>query len=95
MKDPGPNAVLQQMTTEVYAGASAMSNSFEHVLPSKKKTLASQGVGAGVTSSVGDNVMTYEADDGKGVGFVFMTGNSVGSGVTGEGDGGSVLQIST
>lgn len=46
-------------------------------------------------SSVGGNVLMYGAGDGKGVGFGFMTGNSVGSGVTGEGLGGSVLQIST
>lgn len=48
MNDPLPKLWLQHMTTELKAGASATKNSLEQVTPSKKKTWASQGVGAGV-----------------------------------------------
>ena len=57
-----------------------MINSLLHVSPSKKKTWASHGVGAGV---IGDGV-------GSGV-----IGEGVGSGVMGEGVGGIVLHSST
>lgn len=52
-KDPPPKFWLQHMTTELNAGASATKNSLEQETPSKKKTWASHGVGAGVT---GDGV---------------------------------------
>jgi len=57
MKDPLPKLSLQHMTTELYDEASAMKNSLEQVTPSKKKSRASHGVGAGVIiSSLGEGV---------------------------------------
>ena len=65
MKDPNPNEALQQLTAELYADASATKNSFEHVLPSKKKTWASQGLGAGVTGKGVGSGVTGEGDGGS------------------------------
>jgi hypothetical protein len=77
------------MTTELYEEASAMKNSFEHDKPSKKNTLASQGVGAGVKDSVGREVRA--GGKGEGVGSGVITGvKALGSGV-----GGMELHIST
>jgi hypothetical protein len=58
-----PKLMLQQALAELKPGASAMTNSLEQTVPSKKNTCASHGVGAGVT---GDGVGSGVTGEGLG-----------------------------